>query len=132
MRTKHGIHAHGFPNAFFVQATQGANLIPNIPHNLTEAGKTIAMIVRHARDAGAREVEVTKEAEDAWVALLLTGAGRVLGSPDCTPGHFNNEGQDPGPRGKLNVGYPAGAMAYFRYLDEWRRAGVFEGLEFRV
>src|SRR5262245_35360240 len=27
MRTKHGIHVHGFPNAFLVQFTQGANLI---------------------------------------------------------------------------------------------------------
>ena len=42
MRTKHGIHVHGFPNAFFVQPTQGANLISNVPHNLTEAAKTIA------------------------------------------------------------------------------------------
>ena len=37
MRTKHGMHVHGFPNAFFVQPTQGANLISNVPHNLTEA-----------------------------------------------------------------------------------------------
>jgi hypothetical protein len=122
----------GFPNAFFVQATQGANLISNVPHNLSEAGRTIATIVRHARDAGARVVEVTKEAENAWVALLLSGAGRMLGSPDCTPGYYNNEGQDPGLRAKLNVGYPAGATAYFRYLDEWRRSGVFDGLEFRA
>ena len=35
MRTKHGIHVHGFPNAFIVQPTQGANLISNVPHNLT-------------------------------------------------------------------------------------------------
>ena len=35
MRTKHGIHVHGFPNAFLVQPTQGANLISNVPHNLT-------------------------------------------------------------------------------------------------
>ena len=42
MRTKHGMHVHGFPNAFFVQPTQGANLISNVPHNLTEAGRTIA------------------------------------------------------------------------------------------
>ena len=28
--------------------------------------------------------------------------------------------------------YPAGATAYFRYLDEWRRSGAFEGLEFRA
>ena len=49
MRTKHGIHVHGFPNAFLVQPTQGANLISNIPHNLTESGRTIATIVGHAR-----------------------------------------------------------------------------------
>jgi len=29
------------------------------------------------------------------------------------------------------VGYPAGPMAYFKYLDEWRESGEFEGLEFR-
>jgi cyclohexanone monooxygenase len=131
MRSKHGVHVHGFPNAFFVQPTQGANLISNVPHNLTEAGKTIAMIVRHALERGAGEVEVTKEAEDAWVALLLTGVGRMLGAPDCTPGYYNNEGQDPGPAAKLNVGYPAGAAAYFKYLEAWRNAGDFEGLAFR-
>src|SRR5690606_1062278 len=38
MRTLHGIHVHGFPNVFIVQPTQGANLIANIPHNLTESG----------------------------------------------------------------------------------------------
>jgi cyclohexanone monooxygenase len=103
-----------------------------VPHNLTESGRTIATIVRHAVDEGAREVEVTKAAEDEWVALLLTGAGRMIGSADCTPGYYNNEGQDPGPRAKLNVGYPAGASAYFRYIDEWRTSGRFEGLEFRT
>ena len=118
MRTKHGIHVHGFPNAFIVQPTQGANLISNVPHNLTEAGKTIAMIVKHALDNGAREVEVTKEAEDAWIELLLSGPGRgMIGSPDCTPGYYNNEGQPPGPASDFFVGYPTGAMAYFQYLD---------------
>jgi cyclohexanone monooxygenase len=131
MRTKHGIHVHGFPNAFIVQPTQGANLLSNIPHNLTEAGRTIATIVRHALDVRAREVEVTQQAQDAWVALLLTGGGMMIGSPDCTPGYYNNEGQDPGLRGKLNVGYPAGSNAYFRYLQEWRTSGHFEGLDFR-
>jgi cation diffusion facilitator CzcD-associated flavoprotein CzcO len=131
MRSKHGIHVHGFPNAFLVQPTQGANLISNVPHNLTEAGRTIAAVVRHAEEVGAREVEVTREAEDAWIELLLTGMGRMIGSPDCTPGYYNNEGQDPGPRARLNVGYPAGASAYFKYIDAWRRSGEFEGLTFR-
>jgi cation diffusion facilitator CzcD-associated flavoprotein CzcO len=132
MRTQHGVHAHGFPNLFFVQPTQGANLISNVPHNLVEAGKSIATIVRHALDRQASEVEVTQEAEDAWVTLLLSGAGMMIGSsPDCTPGYYNNEGQDPGRRAKLNVGYPAGSAAYFRYLADWRASGRFEGLEFR-
>src|SRR5215208_1879831 len=111
MRTKHGIHVHGFPNAFFVQPTQGANLISNVPHNLTEAARTIALMIRHAQANGFKEIEVTKEAEDRWVELLLTGAGRMIGSPDCTPGYYNNEGREPGPAAKLNVGHPAGATA---------------------
>jgi cyclohexanone monooxygenase len=132
MRSKHGIHVHGFPNAFFVQPTQGANLISNVPHNLTEAGRTIATVVKAALDAKAREVEVTEEAEQAWIDLLLSGPGRtMIGSPDCTPGYYNNEGRDPGPAARLNVGYPAGPTAYFSYIDRWRRAGNFEGLAFR-
>jgi cation diffusion facilitator CzcD-associated flavoprotein CzcO len=129
MKSLHGVHVHGFPNAFFVQFTQGANLIANIPHNLTEAGRTVAMVVRRALDGGYREVEVTPEAQDAWVALLLTGMGNLIGSPDCTPGYYNNEGQ-PGPEGRLNVGYPAGPSAYFKYLDAWRKSGAFDGLAF--
>ena len=31
VRTKHGIHVHGFPNVFIVQPAQGANLISNFP-----------------------------------------------------------------------------------------------------
>ncbi len=133
MRTKHGVHIHGFPNLFMVQPTQGANLISNIPHNLTEAGKTIGMIMRHAQETGAQEVEVTKEAEDAWLELLKTGAGRRMigASPDCVPGYYNNEGHPPGPHAWLSIGYPDGAMAYFRYLKQWRERGDFEGLEFR-
>jgi cyclohexanone monooxygenase len=89
------------------------------------------MMVSHARTIGAKEIEVTKEAEDRWIALLLTGPGRMIGSQDCTPGYYNNEGHEPGPAAKLNVGYPAGALAYFKYIDAWRSSGQFEGLEFR-
>jgi len=131
MKSKHGIHVRGFPNAFFVQPTQGANLISNVPHNLTESGRTIAMTIKHALDGGHGQVEVTEDAQAAWVELLLTGMGRMMGAPDCTPGYYNNEGQNPGPAARLNVGYPAGPTAYFKYIDEWRSSGAFEGLEFR-
>jgi len=130
MRTRHGMHVHGFPNAFLVQATQAANLISNYPHNLVDAARTISEIVRHAEATGAGLVEVSKQAEDEWVDLLLSGMGLMIGSPDCTPGYYNNEGRDPGPQARYFVGYPAGAVAYFNYIEGWRTSGKFEGLEF--
>jgi cation diffusion facilitator CzcD-associated flavoprotein CzcO len=130
MRTMHGVHVHGFPNFFLVQPTQGANLISNVPHNLVEAGRSIAMLVAHMRERGAARVELTRDAENAWVELLLSGPGRMLGSQDCTPGYYNNEGQDPGGAARYYVGYPAGATAYFKYLAGWRDSGSFEGLAF--
>lgn len=129
MRSKHGIHVHGFPNAFFVQPTQGANLISNIPHNLTESGKTIGKIIAHAGKTNTARVEVTKEAEDAWLALLATSAGRMTGGAECTPGYYNNEGK-PAEAGWIGVGYPAGASAYFEYIAKWRDKGDYDGLSF--
>ena len=131
MRSRHGVHVHGFPNAFFVQPAQGANLISNVPHNLTDAARSIAAVVKRARDHGHTQVDVTQEAQDEWVELLLTSAGRMTGGPDCTPGYYNNEGQAPGLAARLNVGYPSGAAAYFKYIDEWRSSGAFKGLAFR-
>jgi cyclohexanone monooxygenase len=130
MRSLHGMHVHGFPNAFFVQPAQGANLISNVPHNLTEAGRTIALLLRHAQDHGHHTIEVTQAAQDAWVQALLTGPGRMIGGPDCTPGYYNNEGAAPTEASKYAVGYPAGASAFFQYLKGWRETGRFEGLAF--
>ena len=61
----------------------------------------------------------------------VLGPGMMLGSPDCTPGYYNNEGQPIPERAKYNVGYPAGATAYFEYIKEWRESGEFDGIEFR-
>ena len=88
-------------------------------------------MIKHAIDNGFSEIEVKKEAEDAWIKLLMSAPPRMIGSTNCTPGYYNNEGQTPSPGAKYHVGYPAGPMAYFKYLDEWRESGEFEGLEFR-
>ena len=132
MQTLHGMHVHGFPNVFVVQPTHAANLISNIPHNLVEAGSTIAKIIGHALEVGAQEVEVTPSAEQAWMERLELG-GRTFGAdPECTPGYYNNEGQPAGRAGLLNrLGYPEGPVAYFEYIDAWRNSGDFEGLTFR-
>ena len=131
MRSFQGMHLNGFPNLFIVGPAQGANLISNVTQNLTEAGTTIACIVGHALETGADEVEVTQAAEDAWIELLESGPRRtMMGNPECTPGYYNNEGQPLANAGLNMLGYPEGPVAYWRYLDEWRRTGRFEGLEF--
>ena len=132
MSSLHGIHMHGFPNLFMVQPTHGANLISNIPHNLIERGNTIAAIVQHAIDIDADQVEVTPEAEAAWMERLITGGRQFAGNPDCTPGYYNNEGQVAGPGDMVNrLGFPEGPTAYFEYIAEWRTSGEFGGLDFR-
>ena len=131
MRSKHGMHVHGFPNLFIVAFTQGANLISNVPHNLTEGGKTAALIIKHALDRGYDRIEVTAEAEQAWLDLLATGPPPLLGNEQCTPGYYNNEGQLlPDGKSFFGLGYPHGAQAYFKYIEAWRTNGDFEGLAF--
>ncbi len=130
MRTFQGIQVHGFPNAFIVQFAQAANFVVNVPHNWTETGSTIAAIVRHAIDGGFTTVDADAEAQKAWVELLLTGPGAMIGGPDCTPGYYNNEGGEVRPQSRYNVGYPAGPLAFFKYIDKWRTSGRFEGVDF--
>jgi cation diffusion facilitator CzcD-associated flavoprotein CzcO len=132
MMSLHGIHVHNFPNMFVVSPTHAANLISNVPHNLTEAGQTIATIIAHAETVGASEIEVTAEAEIAWMEMLQAGGRTFGGDPSCTPGYYNNEGKViDGSARKNSLGYPEGPVAYFQYIDTWRTSGDFEGLEFR-
>jgi len=106
--------------------TQGANLISNVPHNLTEAGKTIAMTIRHALDNGYAQVR-SDQGRRRRVARVVVGRGRAACSRRATtPARraiTNNEGQPGGAGSDLFVGYPAGAMAYFQYIDRWRSKG---------
>jgi cation diffusion facilitator CzcD-associated flavoprotein CzcO len=132
MVSLHGIHVHGFPNLFVVGLGQAANLISNVTHNLVEAGTTVASVIGHARATGATEVEVTPEAQAAWVDRLLDPSASIFDDPDCTPGYYNNEGRPAGPRERFNQArFPEGPVPYFHYIEGWRDSGRFEGLTFR-
>ena len=131
MRTKHGMHVHNFPNLFISQATQGGNLISNYPHNLTECGNTMAIMVRHALDNGHKEIEVNAEAEAKWLELLMQAPPMMIGTTECTPGYYNNEGRGWGDGVTRAMSYPFGPVAYFKYLNDWRNSGKFEGIDFR-
>jgi len=129
MHTMHGIHMHGFPNAFVVQLSQGANFVANVPHNLTDAAATVAAVVPHALAGGYDRVEVSRAAEDAWMAKMVPNPVMRSFLMTCTPGYYNNEGGDLSAH-SLFGGYVDGAAAYFRYIEQWRSSGEFAGLEF--
>jgi cation diffusion facilitator CzcD-associated flavoprotein CzcO len=129
MRSLHGIHTHGFPNAFLVQLGQGGNFVANVPHNFVDTAQTVSAIVSYMTGGGFDVVEVARSAEDAWMEQLAPNPVMASFLANCTPGYYNNEGQGPSPHSLLS-GYQQGAPAYFRYIEAWRTSGNFAGLEF--
>lgn len=131
LRTLHGLHMHGFPNAFMVQMNQGANMVTNIPHNIVDHAVTVAQIIGHAERNGFSEVEPTEQAVSDWVDLILTTQPALVASSDCTPGFWNNEGQGWSKEFRQSQGHPGGAEGFFRHIKAWRESGRYEGLTFR-
>jgi hypothetical protein len=130
MRTLHGMQSREFPNCFIMSQSQGGFTV-NYPHMLDELAVHIAYIVSHALENGVEKIEVTADAEEAWVQTILekgTG-GAALGGEGCTPGYYNNEGK-PNPTFAQGMPYGGGPIPFFNLLKSWREQGDFEGLEF--
>ena len=126
--TLHGMHSRGFPNCFIFSPTQ-AGFTVNFPHLLDEQARHLAYILREAIDRGATTVEAGEEAEAAWVQTIIDMAQyNVRFLESCTPGYYNNEGR-PAERSIRNSSYGAGAIAFFKVLDDWRSRGDLAGLE---
>ena len=126
--TLHGMHTNGFPNCLIFSLSQ-AGFTVNFPHALDEQSKHAAYILRHALDHDVDTIEVTQEAEDAWVATILELAQFNLDFLEsCTPGYYNNEGK-PSERGVRNGFYGAGSVAFFQVIADWRNEGSLAGLD---
>jgi hypothetical protein len=100
-----------------------------VPQNLTDSAATVTAVLAHAVNGGFERVEVTREAEDAWMEQMVPNLVMRSFLAGCTPGYYNNEGGDLSAY-SLFGGYVHGAAAYFRYIEQWRRAGDFAGLRF--
>ena len=132
MSTLHGMQSRGFPNCFFMHIGQAA-FTANFPHLLEELTTHLAHIISHTLQHGARTVEVSHDAEEAWVATIVEkglGAMGALGGADCTPGYYNNEGQAREPSAIQTAPYGGGSIEFFQLLEQWRADGDFAGLEF--
>ncbi|XVV38307.1 flavin-containing monooxygenase [Streptomyces sp. CA-100214] len=130
LRSLHGMHINGYPNLFVVQLSQGAYFGANVPTGWLDAAQSIAAVVDEAAKRGARRAEVTQEAQDAWVELLLTKSSN-RGDDSCTPSYYNNEGGEAREVDRLTVPYPGGPTAFFQTTEKWRTEQALEGINFR-
>ncbi len=128
--TLFGMQSRGFPNCFIISGSQ-VGQSANIPHLLAVQSSHISHIMNAARDHEAREVDVTEEAENAWVQTVMDAAlGNIGFLESCTPGYYNNEGQPNGELMRRNGSYAPGIMRFSRKLNEWREEGNLQGIEF--
>jgi cyclohexanone monooxygenase len=130
MRTLHGHSCHGFPNWFFVGASQNGISV-NFSSMIGGQARHIAYIINEARARGADCVQPTAQAEAQWVATIRSLAGNNNAFLEsCTPGYYNNEGKFDESAGKFGADiYTPGANAFNALLAAWRENGKLEGLE---
>ncbi|MEC8619280.1 MAG: NAD(P)/FAD-dependent oxidoreductase, partial [Pseudomonadota bacterium] len=128
--TLHGLQTSGFPNCFIIHTAQ-AGFTVSFPHAMNEQAKHIAYILNECKKANANVVEVTEEAEQAWVEHII-GMSRLSESyqAECTPGYYNNEGK-PNPVSVQNGAYGGGPTRFFKVVEAWREEGSMRGLELR-
>jgi cation diffusion facilitator CzcD-associated flavoprotein CzcO len=128
MRTLHGMTVHGFPNLFFVGRSQSATTV-NLPLSLENQTQHVTYILKEARERGYRTLELTAEAETAYVQEVrrLSGIGARF-YQECTPGYYNSEGAAGNKNGFFAESYGAGSLIFFDMLDKWRSDGRMDGL----
>ncbi len=128
MSSLHGMHTRGFPNCLLVGPAQ-SGMSPNFPHMLDEQARHAAHLIAHCLRAGVRTEEPTAEAENAWVATILSlGESRRRFLESCTPGYYNAEGHDSEALAR-SLPFGAGPEVFVDLLRKWRAAGNFAGLE---
>jgi cyclohexanone monooxygenase len=126
--TLHGMFSRGFPNLFIVSNSQ-SGFTANYPHMLNEQARHAAYVISEAQNRQARTLEVSAEAEEAWVQTVIDSAiSRQRFQEECTPGYYNNEGQ-PSMLAARNGPYGKGPIAFVKLLEDWRAAGELGGLE---
>jgi cyclohexanone monooxygenase len=124
----HGMHVRSFPNCFIMSNAQ-SGFTANYPHMLNEQGKHVAYILQKCLQDDVKVVEVSEEAESAWIeTIMATALQRQKFLEVCTPGYYNNEGK-PAAIAVRNGSYGAGSVAFIKLLEDWRADGSMPGLE---
>ncbi len=128
-RTLHGLSSHGFPNWFTIGINQNG-LSPNMTSMFDDQAVHVAFIIDEVKRRNKRVVEVTAEAEKAWVEQIvaLAGTGATAFLEQCTPGYYNREGKGVGTN-MQNSPYAPGINAFNDLLAQWRQQGDMQGMQ---
>ncbi len=131
-RTLHGLASHGFPNWFTIGINQNG-LSPNMTAMFDDQAVHVSYIIDEVIKRGKETVEVTPEAEDAWVQeiIKLAGSGATAFLEQCTPGYYNREGATAKGASMQSSPYAPGINAFNALLAQWREKGNLEGMKLR-
>ena len=127
-RTLHGLSSHGFPNWFTIGINQNA-FSPNMTAMFDDQAMHVSYIIDEVKQRGKRSVEVSAEAEEAWIQEIvrLAGTGPMSFLNECTPGYYNREGTA-SKGSRQNTGYAPGINIFNNLLKDWRETGDLEGM----
>ena len=121
------MHVHGFPNCFIMSNAQ-AGFTANYPHLLNEQAKHLAYIIRTGSTRARASIEVSAEAEQAWVDECI-----AEGAPDrrlLRELHARLLQQ----RGQAGRAQRSGRLLrrrlaeFFAILEAWRAEGTLPGM----
>ncbi len=126
-KTLHGVITHGFPNLFYTGYIQGG-LNASVTEQCSQQGYHITYVISEALKRGAKAVEPSQEAQDAYVRHFEEVQPDMSQfQRECTPSYFTNEGQVKAPWALFRP-YGPGWTAFQKLLEEWRNKGDLEGL----
>jgi cation diffusion facilitator CzcD-associated flavoprotein CzcO len=116
IRTLFGIHSEGYPNMFIMGGFQ-ASFQLNLTYILQSQGDHIAECINYARTNDFQTIEPTSEAEEWWVQEVIKNRGTTNFNAECTPGYYNNEGED---TRRQDGNYNGGFQQYLNFQQEVR------------
>ena len=125
-RTLHGMSSHGFPNQFYIGFIQGG-VHASTTETFRRQAEHIAYMISTAMKQGIKVMELSKEAEENWIAHhRATDIDVETFARACTPGYYNSEGGEVF-RYFLGESYGPGPYAFWELLEKWREEGNLEG-----
>ena len=117
-KSLHGILVHNFPNMGVISGLKQAGITWSITFMNRRQAEHYAALVKRSLDQGVN-FDVTEQAEQDWLGVLAEKAMTdTTFLRECTPGYYNNEGQNERDSIWLS-NYGGGPFEYMDVLRSW-------------